>query len=569
MSRKFFLSLLLLLPLLLSAASAAYQPGDAMEDFAFTTTDGASATLFEVLEDKDMALINLWATWCPPCKAEFPHMQAAYEKYQDRVEIIALSTEATDTLEKLAAFKAEQGLTFPVGRDEAYLAQKFGVTGIPTSVVVDRFGTICYVASGAMPDAASFERLFDAFVGEGYTRSVVWTGLPGEKPSVAASAPEDIAAALEAGDITFTADAYAYAWPMTVAEADGRSVVRASNAGQAESQAVLHAHFTAQAGDAAAVTLRADTYPVADLLHIRLDGQEIKAFGGDTGWVTYAIPLAEGSHTLTLSYEKLTAAADDAVYIDSLALLTGDAARAALAANTAYPTAEATALEITTPSAREIIFDDPTGILERSFGAARYYILHGDQAEFTAHLAADIDPHASYAFTNFDSAIHPMIDALSAQGYTLASGVDTNDTTGYPFSAVHLYPSATADAVATAVFFADEANADALVQTYFPSGAWAYAQAELSRAADGPALYRVTILDQHGAPVPGAMVQICDESLCQVIVTGEDGAAAIEMEGKAYEIHLLMLPQGYSGDLSAVWMAGAEGGEVTIAVEKE
>lgn len=581
MIRKLTALLLMMMALCLSSALAAeiYQVGDAMEDFTVTTYDGKTITLSEVLGEKDAVLINIWATWCPPCKAEFPYMEQAYQEYRDRLEIVALSCEAADTDEVLADFAAELGLTFPIGRDTAGLAQAFNATSIPTSVIVDRFGRVCYIQAGAMTGKEAFTRLFDAFVGEGYTRSVLLSTLPGERPAVAASTAEELSAALSApgGEVTFANDPYAYAWPMIAAEKDGRSVVASTNGGQASSQAAVNATVNARAGDVIAVTFKTSTYPVADLLRMYLNGAEVKAFGGEEGWQTYAIPVVEdGEQTLALVYEKLSnaQAGEDAVWIDSVALLSGEEAAAALAANPAYPVAESTGLTAATPGAREIVFDDPTGVLRASFGDVRYYIVPGGTAEFTAHLAADVDPEAAYAYSNFDGAITPLAEAMGAEGYAITSGMDSLETTGYEFTGLFLYASATGSPVDAVVFFADEANVDSLVSKYFPTGSWAYAAApaDSSLSVRGPAMqatYRVTVLDQSGAPVPGAMVQICDEEMCQVLVTAADGAAQVELEPKAYEVHLLKLPEGYSGDTTTVTPVGAQGCELVVSVVKE
>ena len=130
----------------------AVELGEPFPDFTAVDTEGNTFTLSEALKEKKAVLINLWATWCPPCRLEFPFMEAAYEKYQDKVAVIALSVEPTDTMEKLSAFAQEMGITFLVGRDESGLADHFSVTAIPTSVAVDRFGNVVYVGVGCLID---------------------------------------------------------------------------------------------------------------------------------------------------------------------------------------------------------------------------------------------------------------------------------------------------------------------------------------------------------------------------------------------------------------------------------
>ena len=138
---------------------------DAMPDFTVSTIDGGSFTLSEARREKDLILINLWATWCPPCRMEFPYLQEAYLQYQDRVAVIALSVEPTDTSDVLAEFAAEYGLTFPIANDgEADLATYFQVNAIPTSVLVDRSGRVVWQEVGAQTSAEAFAEIFENYL---------------------------------------------------------------------------------------------------------------------------------------------------------------------------------------------------------------------------------------------------------------------------------------------------------------------------------------------------------------------------------------------------------------------
>ena len=167
--------------LLLAALPALCEAGDAMAlpDFAVETIDGNTFSLSEALKDHDMVLINLWATWCPPCEMEFPFMQEAYELYSDRVAIIALSVEANDTPEKLKEYAESHHLTFPIGSDSnANLGARFVTVGIPTTVVVDRFGNVAMVEVGAQTRTSAFTSLFDYFTSDSYTQTTVLDGFP-------------------------------------------------------------------------------------------------------------------------------------------------------------------------------------------------------------------------------------------------------------------------------------------------------------------------------------------------------------------------------------------------------
>ena len=106
-----------------------------------------------------VVLVNNWATWCPPCKAEMPTLQAYYDDYAGKgFTIIAI--DAGDPLADVAEFVKEYGLTFPVWPD---LAQKATVAfrnpGLPSSYVIDRSGVVRLVWTGAIS-----RRMLDKFV---------------------------------------------------------------------------------------------------------------------------------------------------------------------------------------------------------------------------------------------------------------------------------------------------------------------------------------------------------------------------------------------------------------------
>ncbi len=89
-----------------------------------------------------VALVNLWATWCSPCKEEMPALQNFYEEYKDKgFVLIAINQEESRDL--VAPFVQEFGLTFPVWLDLDYLAQrKFNTENLPSSYVIDRSGIV-------------------------------------------------------------------------------------------------------------------------------------------------------------------------------------------------------------------------------------------------------------------------------------------------------------------------------------------------------------------------------------------------------------------------------------------
>ena len=151
--------------------------GKPFPDFTVTDTEGKTFTLSEALKDHEAVLINFWATWCGPCNKEFPYLNEAYGKYRDRVAFIALSTEKKDTIEKIEAYRKENGIDFPMARDEGGMYRYIGANSIPKTVVVDRFGNAVFYHK-AFTNAKEAERVLDAFLGDSYTETKVLNEIP-------------------------------------------------------------------------------------------------------------------------------------------------------------------------------------------------------------------------------------------------------------------------------------------------------------------------------------------------------------------------------------------------------
>ena len=124
---KHALAALLSLFLLLSALGAAAETpsvlGQPFPDFTITDTEGHEITLSSLLEEKELVVLSVFATWCPPCKKEFPWMESTWQSLSDKMAVVALSADSGDTMEKLARYKADNALSFSVGQT--------GDTGIP------------------------------------------------------------------------------------------------------------------------------------------------------------------------------------------------------------------------------------------------------------------------------------------------------------------------------------------------------------------------------------------------------------------------------------------------------
>jgi peroxiredoxin len=117
--------------------------GNANLDFTIKDMNGANVRLAD-LKGK-VILINFWATWCPPCKAEIPGIIELHNKYKDK-GLVILGISEDDDAATLRTFANEWKINYPllVGRDEDKLFDAYGpLYGIPTSVFVGRDGALC------------------------------------------------------------------------------------------------------------------------------------------------------------------------------------------------------------------------------------------------------------------------------------------------------------------------------------------------------------------------------------------------------------------------------------------
>ena len=168
--KKLILFLVLILAVTLCLAHALADPedymGQTLPDFSAITLDGSTFTLSECLKTHDLVLINLWATWCGPCRMEFPYLEQAWEQYGGRVYVIALSIEEEDTLSVLESFAVSNDLTFAIGRDDAHLFDMLNGSAIPTTLIVNKDRTVVSVEIGAKLSAEEFTTEFDVLLSQ-------------------------------------------------------------------------------------------------------------------------------------------------------------------------------------------------------------------------------------------------------------------------------------------------------------------------------------------------------------------------------------------------------------------
>lgn len=99
-------------------------------------------------------LVNLWATWCHPCREETPYLQSVYERYRDRgLRILGVSVDLRADHDAVVEFVEEFGVEYDIALDpDARSRDLFHARGLPTSVLFNRDGTVAFSWIGPIPE---------------------------------------------------------------------------------------------------------------------------------------------------------------------------------------------------------------------------------------------------------------------------------------------------------------------------------------------------------------------------------------------------------------------------------
>ena len=310
-------------------SGAALTTGDVIYDFTVQTSDGESLTLSQMLAEKDMVLINFWYTTCTYCVAEFPFMQEAAREYSGSVGIIALNP--FEDAAAINAFKATYGLELPMASCPAAWANTFGVSGYPTSVIVDRYGVICLIEVGGITSLRPFQNLFDRFTGEDYTQTLYASLselVTNVMPNVSMDSSEAVSTVLDGGQLNADyrpEEGDEYAWPFVITEKNGEACLKASNQEISASYAILYADVSLEEGQAIGFDYLASTEKGCDVLHVIVNNNPVYAISGYNEaevWETRYAWVAQESDTYEVAFCYLkdsdTDTGDDTVYLKNL-----------------------------------------------------------------------------------------------------------------------------------------------------------------------------------------------------------------------------------------------------------
>ncbi len=156
---------MVLLALLSVALLVGCRPAGAAADFTVELYSGKEFRLSHQTE-RASVVVNFWYPSCPPCRAELPHFEAAWEEYQDQgVQFLGLFVpRGFDTEGDAKYFVEELGLTYDFGTDRrAEIAVSYDVEVFPTTYFIDKSGRVFGKAAGSL-DEARLTKIIEALV---------------------------------------------------------------------------------------------------------------------------------------------------------------------------------------------------------------------------------------------------------------------------------------------------------------------------------------------------------------------------------------------------------------------
>ncbi len=315
-----------------SLSNATLGLGDVMYDFTVTSAQGESVTLSDMLKEKEMVLLNFFFTTCGPCANEFPYMEEAYQLYQDKVGVIAL--DPLEQTEAVAAYQTSMGLSFPMAACPPAWSQTFGISGYPTSVIVDRYGVICLIEVGGLTSLRPFVSMFEHFSAKDYEQKLCPNGVNDVitvmKPTYEMPASEEIVAAINNGEIpvTYRPEGGEYTWPFIITEKNGETCIKATNTGIEDSYAIMYVDVELKAGQAIGFDYLISCESINDAMVVIVDGEDIFQMSGTSETETWKscypwVALEDGTYEVALCYLKDESdnAGDDTVYVKNMRIV--------------------------------------------------------------------------------------------------------------------------------------------------------------------------------------------------------------------------------------------------------
>ena len=115
--------------------------GEQVPNFRLPTSDDSELLLSDFAGRA--VVLNFWATWCSPCRAEMPALQQIANEYEPSGELVVVGINMMEPAEAVKSFTKELGLSFPMVLDrEGVLAARYGLIGLPATFFIDADGIL-------------------------------------------------------------------------------------------------------------------------------------------------------------------------------------------------------------------------------------------------------------------------------------------------------------------------------------------------------------------------------------------------------------------------------------------
>jgi len=139
--------------------------GQTVPNFTLTSFDGTTYDLADMAGK--VVVLNFWASWCKPCEQEAADLEAAWQFYKDRGDVVFLGVDYVDTEPEALGYLSKFNITYPNGPDlGTRISQSFRIRGVPETYFVDQNGKLVYAQIGPFSSLTQIKGVIDPLLNE-------------------------------------------------------------------------------------------------------------------------------------------------------------------------------------------------------------------------------------------------------------------------------------------------------------------------------------------------------------------------------------------------------------------